>query len=259
EPDFDFSTVTVTLEGTPSDGTPFPGRTLTNRTDNLWREEGLPPGQFTARAVVTSPQAMTGSAAATVRGGQLTRVQIVLRPGALIATAFVVHFRFDKSFVEPCMRPVLRDVMKHAAEHANEKLLVVGHTDKSGPPEYNQSLSERRARSVFAFLTSGRDPAAARAEWGELRRPAAGALPTLHDTWSAHQYQYMLQDLGFYQGNVDGKHGPVTDDAVSSFRAAKGLPAGTTVDDAVWDALIDAYLAQDAADMTLTEDRLLPN
>jgi outer membrane protein OmpA-like peptidoglycan-associated protein len=257
-PDFDFSKVTVTVDGTQSDGTAL-SRTLTNRTGNVWREEGLPPGQYTARAVVTDPETMSGSANATLRAGQLTRVQIVLRPGALIATAFVVHFRFDKSFVEPCMRPVLRDVMKRAAEHAEEKVLVVGHTDKSGSDRYNQSLSERRARSVLAYLTSGRDPAAARAEWSELRRPAAGELPTLHDTWGPHQYQYMLQDLGFYQGNVDGRHGPQTDDAVSNFRSAKGLPPGTTVDDAVWDALIDAYLAVDQAQMTLSEDRLLPN
>jgi outer membrane protein OmpA-like peptidoglycan-associated protein len=259
EPDFDFSTVTVTLDGTQSDGTPL-SRTLTTKTaPNVWREEGVPPGQYTARAVVTDPEPMSGSATATLSAGQQTRVQIVLRRGALIATAFVVHFRFDKSFVEPCMRPVLRDVMRRARDHPDEKLVVVGHTDKSGSGQYNQSLSERRARSVFAFLISGRDPGAARAEWAELRRPAAGALPTLHDTWGAHQYQYMLQDLGFYAGNVDGRHGPRTDDAVSAFRAAKSLPPGTTVDDAVWDALIDAYLAQDSAEMTLTEDRLLPN
>jgi outer membrane protein OmpA-like peptidoglycan-associated protein len=259
EPDFDFTKVTVTLDGTQSDGTPL-SRTLTTKTaPNIWREESVPPGQYTARAVVTDPEPMSGSATATLSAGQQTRVQIVLRRGALIATAFVVHFRFDKSFVEPCMRPVLRDVMKRAREQPDEKVVVVGHTDKSGSGTYNQSLSERRARSVFAFLISGRDPAAARAEWSELRRPAAGALPTLHDTWGTHQYQYMLQDLGFYAGNVDGQHGPQTDDAVSAFRAAKGLPAGTTVDDAVWDALIDAYLAQDAGDMTLPEDRLLPN
>ena len=78
----------------------------------------------------------------------------MLRRGALIATAFVVHFRFDKSFVEPCMRPVLRDVMKRAREHADEKVVVVGHTDNKGTLEYNLDLSLRRAQSVVAALTS---------------------------------------------------------------------------------------------------------
>src|SRR5919198_2230644 len=40
EPDFDFSTVTVTLDGTQSDGAPL-SRTLANRTGNVWREEAL--------------------------------------------------------------------------------------------------------------------------------------------------------------------------------------------------------------------------
>ena len=56
-------------------------------------------------------------------------------------------------------------------------MLVVGHTDKTGLPNYNQSLSERRARSVFAYLTSGRDAAAKAAalkEWNTLRRRATG-------------------------------------------------------------------------------------
>jgi len=29
---------------------------------------------------------------------------------------------------------------------------VIGHTDSSGPDEYNQALSERRARSVATYL-----------------------------------------------------------------------------------------------------------
>ena len=259
EPAFDFSTVTVTVEGTQADGTAVTATPATRTTGNVWRKEDLAPGDYTARAVVTAPEAMSGAATATLRSGETKRVQVALRRGVLIATAFVVHFRFDKSFVEPCMRGVLREVLRHAAEHADQKLVIVGHTDRSGSEAYNQSLSERRARSVFAYLTAGRDAAAAQAEWGELRRAAAGALPTVRDTWGAHQYQYMLQDLGFYAGNVDGDHGNQTDGAVSAFRTAKGLPAGTTVDDAVWDALIADYLAVDAAAMTLTEDRLLPN
>ena len=259
EPAFDFSTVTVTVEGTQADGTAVTATPATRTTGNVWRKEDLAPGDYTARAVVTAPEAMSGAATATLRSGETKRVQVALRRGVLIATAFVVHFRFDKSFVEPCMRGVLREVLRHAAEHADQKLVIVGHTDRSGSEAYNQSLSERRARSVFAYLTAGRDAAAAQAEWGELRRAAAGALPTVRDTWGAHQYQYMLQDLGFYAGNVDGDHGNQTDGAVSAFRTAKGLPAGTTVDDAVWDALIADYLAVDTAAMTLTEDRLLPN
>ncbi len=264
DPNFDFSRVTVSVEGTQEDGTSL-SRTLTNRENNIWTDENMPAGEYTARAVVTDPPPMAGSASATVRAGQTTRVTIRLRAGAVIATAFVVHFRFDKAFVEPCMRHVMRQVAQYASDHPDEKLVIVGHTDRVGDDEpnpgpflYNQSLSERRARSAYAYLTFGRDRTGALAEWNELRqRRPIGVKRTLHDTWGTHEYQYMLQDLGYYPGNIDGDHGPLTNDAVRTFRADKGLPSGTTVDDAVWEALIDAYLSQDS--LAIPESQFLPN
>src|SRR6185295_15745206 len=134
DPNFDFNKVTVTVEGTKEeDGSTF-SQTLTNRSENIWTEDPMPLGQFTAKAVITDPPAMSGSAPAAVRAGQTTRAQINLRPGAIIASAFVVHFRFDNSFIEPCMREVLQQVAQRAADpsKADEKLLIVGHTDKTG-------------------------------------------------------------------------------------------------------------------------------
>lgn len=251
---FDFSKISVTVEGTKDDGTNLT-QTLTNRVDNVWTEEKMALGQFTVKAVVTDPQSMSASASAPVRAGETKRVQTSLRPGAVIAKAFVVHFRFDNAFVEPCMREVLKEVAQHAIKHDKEKLLIVGHTDKTGddPPSgallYNQSLSERRARSVHAFLTFGSNQTASENEWKELRQRNLGGLPQIKDSWGAKQYQYMLQDLGFYPGNVDGDHGKLTDAAVRSFRAARNLPPGTTVNDAVWAQLIHDYMAQDPLDV----------
>ncbi len=267
DPNFDFSTTTVTVEGTQEDGTDL-SRTLTNRENNVWTEEDFPPGQYTARAVVpASPPApsMTGSANAVVRAGQTTRVTITLRRDrpSNIAVGFVVHFRFDKAFVEPCIRRVLRRVAEHARIHRDEKLLIVGNTDRSGSDVYNLSLGDRRARSVYAYLTIGRDPAAraaALAEWNALRvqRPA-GELPSVKDSWGTREYQYMLQDLGFYPGNVDGDHGAMTREAVRAFQQDKGLPATGAVDDATWSALIEAYLSRDESVMNLPESQFLPN
>lgn len=252
-PGFDFSKVTVTVEGTKDDGTQLSPLPLTSRTDNVWTEQNMVLGNFTVRAVVTEEPAMSGIVQTAVRAGQTAQAQINLRPGAIIATTFVVHFRFDNAFIEPCMREVLDQVAQHAAlpANANQKLLIVGHTDKTGddPPVgpflYNQSLSERRARSVFAYLNFNNDQTGSEAEWRELRQRGIGvALPRIKDTWGTVQYQYMLQSLSFYPGTIDGNHGNLTDDAVRTFRAAKGLPAGTTVNDDVWDALIHDYLSQ---------------
>ena len=260
QPDFDFSTVTVTVEGTEESGATL-SRTLTNRTENRWTESEFPPGNYTVEALVSESNTLSGSVTAAVRAGQTTQVSITLRTGAIIAKTFVVHFRFDKAFVEPCMREVLKQVVSHAEGHPDEKLLIVGHTDKAGSHSYNQSLSERRARSVFAYLTFGVDAAArdaALAEWDQLRRERTpGQTVSINDTWDVREYQHILQDLGFYPGAVDGDHGPLTNDAVRAYRCAKGLPPGTTVDDDVWDALIQDYLAQD--ELAVPASRLFPN
>jgi outer membrane protein OmpA-like peptidoglycan-associated protein len=246
DPNFDFSKVIVTVDGEKEDRSLL-ARTLTNRSNDTWTEENMPPGKYTVRAAANP----SGSALAQIRVGQTTKVTITLRTGAVVAKTFLVHFRFDKAFIEPCMREVLRQVNQHAANNRDEKLVIVGHTDKVGddppvPPLYNQSLSERRARSIFAYLTFGREQAGALAEWDQLRRKrTSGSRRSINDTWDVREYQHILQDLGFYPGNVDGKDGTLTKEAVRAYRCHKGLPPGTTVDDEVWNALIRDYLGQD--------------
>ena len=51
DPDFDFSRVTVTVEGTEEDGSSFSLK-LTHREGNVWTEEGLPAGDFKVTATV---------------------------------------------------------------------------------------------------------------------------------------------------------------------------------------------------------------
>lgn len=258
QPEFDHDATVVTVEGTKADGAPLGARTLSNRANNLWTETEFPPGSYTCRARVEQPQVMTGSAQAAVQPGQTTRAVIRLRPGAQIAKAFVVHFWFDKAFIEPCLRAVLRQVAAYASAHPDEKLVIVGHTDLVGGEGYNQSLSERRSRSVYAWLTAGRDMAASRAEWEALRRTRpAGEEPSIKDSWATREYQFMLNALEFYQASIDEDHGPLTTAAVRAFQLDNGLPQTGTVDDATWSALIAAYLAQDR--LAVAESQFLPN
>lgn len=259
EPGFDMERVTVTVRGTTAEGDDLtPPRVLEDRTANFWTAEDFPPGDYTVEAVVADDAQMSGSEPAEVRPGETTQVTITLRRGAPIAKAFIVHFRFDTAFIEPCLRSVLREIVAYASAHPDEKLVIVGHTDKVGSASYNQSLSERRARAVYAYLISGRDRETAVAEWDELRRRRpAGQLPSLRDTWGVWQYQHMLQDLGYYVGNIDERHGPETDTAVRAFQQDRGLPATGIVDDATWLALVEAYLDLDP--QAVAEDRFLPN
>lgn len=256
DPDFDAGRVVLTARGEQEDGTPLE-RPLTQREGNRWTEEDFPVGRYTVEARVPEEE-LSGTAEAEVRAGETTEVTIVLRDESDAALTFLVHFRFDSAFLEPCLRPVLRQVAAFAAANPDRRLLIVGHTDLAGSVQYNQSLSERRARVVYAALRFGNDRPAAIAEWEALRRPRpAGVLPSVNDSWGAREYQQILQDLRFYRGRIDGAHGPATDAAVSAFRVDRGLPPGGAVDDATWTALIEAYLEQDA--LSVPDDRFLPN
>jgi outer membrane protein OmpA-like peptidoglycan-associated protein len=241
DPNFDFSNTTVQLSG----GTIAGSLTLTSKlASNIWTDDPIDPGTYTATASVTTPT-LTGSASVTVPPAQKARVVIHLREGPPVAVGFVVHYWFDKALVEPCLRGVLRQVAAFAQAHPDQMMLIVGHTDLVGSVDYNQALSERRARGVFAYLTSGRAHDAAVAEWDALRRHGS-AITRLEDNWGVREYQQMLSGLGDYHGAIDGLNGPLTDQAVRQFQTEHGLAPDGVMGDATWRALIDAYLSADA-------------
>src|SRR5210317_701706 len=65
-----------------------------------------------------------------------------------------VTFATDSSDLSPAFFDVLNSVGKVLAEFEQTVVEVAGHTDSTGSNEYNQSLSERRARSVASYLQS---------------------------------------------------------------------------------------------------------
>lgn len=258
EPGFDFARIRVAARGTTTDGQSL-DRPLGDRQGNVFTGADFPPGDYTAEAAAEGDPALRGSAPAVVRPGETTSVTITLRRTPGVAEALVVHFRYDSAFVEPCARAALREIARRAADRPDEKLLLVGHTDLVGSPEYNQSLSERRARAVYAYLVFGRDAATAVAEWDQLRRARpAGTMPTLNDGWGTFQVQHMLQDVGFYVGNIDENESADYVQAIRDFQAASSImPVTGLMDDATWLALIRRYLAVDP--QSVAEEKFLPN
>jgi outer membrane protein OmpA-like peptidoglycan-associated protein len=68
-----------------------------------------------------------------------------------------VTFDVDKSEIQPRFLRVLDDVARTLNAYPQTTIDVVGHADSSGPDDYNQTLSERRASSVASYLVnSGR-------------------------------------------------------------------------------------------------------
>ena len=64
----------------------------------------------------------------------------------------IVYFEFDKSDILAQDEEILRAHGAYLAEKSDVKVLIEGHCDERGTPEYNVALGERRANSVVNYL-----------------------------------------------------------------------------------------------------------
>jgi outer membrane protein OmpA-like peptidoglycan-associated protein len=118
----------------------------------------------TARGAIIG--AVLGGAAGAVIGHQMDQQAkeigdripgaTVQRIGEGIAVTFAsgILFPFDSDQILPAGRANLDELALSLQRYPNSSLTIVGHTDSVGTDSYNQSLSERRARSASAYLQS---------------------------------------------------------------------------------------------------------
>jgi outer membrane protein OmpA-like peptidoglycan-associated protein len=73
----------------------------------------------------------------------------------IIVLAFEdVHFDFDKSTLKPEARTILKRNIQLLKDNPNAHVRIAGYTSAAGTAEYNQKLSERRAKAVEEYLIS---------------------------------------------------------------------------------------------------------
>jgi OmpA-OmpF porin, OOP family len=65
-----------------------------------------------------------------------------------------VNFNFDKSTLRPDAIAILSEATEILKRYPDLRVEVAGHTDQCGSDAYNQSLSERRAKAVYDYLTT---------------------------------------------------------------------------------------------------------
>jgi peptidoglycan-associated lipoprotein len=63
-----------------------------------------------------------------------------------------IYFEFDKSTLTPEARSSLIEMAARLSDNFEEKLIIEGHCDERGTPEYNLALGDRRAESAKDFL-----------------------------------------------------------------------------------------------------------
>lgn len=73
---------------------------------------------------------------------------------APVTRNFTVFFDWDSSELTADAREVLSNVVENARQGSVTAIEVIGHADTSGPADYNQRLSVRRAEAVREYLIS---------------------------------------------------------------------------------------------------------
>ncbi len=64
-----------------------------------------------------------------------------------------IFFDFDKAILKPESFPELNRIVDLMNDKNTMEVEIAGHTDSTGPEQYNVGLSERRASSVMRYLT----------------------------------------------------------------------------------------------------------
>lgn len=70
----------------------------------------------------------------------------------MVMSSTVVYFGFDQSSVEEDARAILDAHAKYLSLKADAQVVLEGHADERGTPEYNLALGERRATAVASYL-----------------------------------------------------------------------------------------------------------
>ncbi len=73
----------------------------------------------------------------------------------LVINLVVEEFDFDSAVLKPEMKEALRELADRIkASPGHESITIIGHTDSTGPEEYNMKLSLRRAEAAAEYLRS---------------------------------------------------------------------------------------------------------
>lgn len=67
---------------------------------------------------------------------------------------FVVFFDFNRSDISQAARVTIEEAVRTVKQNGFARIVVTGHTDRTGKNKYNQKLSERRADAVKSAMVS---------------------------------------------------------------------------------------------------------
>jgi hypothetical protein len=156
--------------------------------------------------------------------GQTHKV-VLIRPSLFVLDVEDAHFNFDRHVLLPDLSetdgstPVLDTrrvtglgviyaALVHADKNAAQGLMVSGHTDAAGAADYNQKLSEDRARSVSFLMRGKRD------DWRKL----AAATDAVDDYQTILKWQSQRAGWDCDPGPINNKLTKQTQKAIGRFQ-----------------------------------------
>ncbi len=71
---------------------------------------------------------------------------------AELAGSNTIYFGYDSDQIQDQYISVMQEHAKYLRGNPDARIVIEGHTDERGTPEYNIALGERRARSVAAYM-----------------------------------------------------------------------------------------------------------
>jgi len=195
--------------------------------------EGVFPGDYELKLTlqdqaVTCPLLVLDKNAS---GPQVRRLGSI--PFVQLARMFGMLFETDKNFLLPSALPSLREIRQLYEASNPSELLIVGHTDTTGDPSHNDTLSLERADAVAAYLLDDADAWLARYEPGvaETKR------------WGDREDVLMLTAM------PDFPTRPAEEDAVRWFQRTRNLEMDGVAGPKTREQLVKEYMRLDGVSL----------
>jgi len=104
----------------------------------------------------SQPSAAAGGASSSAAGRTDSPTAARPSPRDFMANAALkdVNFDFDKYDIRPADAKILDANAAWLKTNGRTLLLIEGHADERGTPEYNLALGERRAKAAMSYLTA---------------------------------------------------------------------------------------------------------
>lgn len=117
---------------------------------------------------IVSPECHDVQAPVEQEPVQAPQTQTVMQSD-VITLAADTYFDFDKSTLKAEGKQAIQQLASELNQRGAEvkKITIVGHTDSVGSEQYNQGLSERRARSVGDYMLENGVPASLIQAYGQ--------------------------------------------------------------------------------------------